>query len=380
MNKRIKYISYFDTQDSEVKRNYITSATNKMLSICDALNDIGYNVNIISMSEVTESKFKFYRASTKKLNNHLTLKLFSSWGGNGKISRKIKYIWHLIQMFIYLVLNCKKEEIVLVYHSLGFYNIIIWAKKIRGFKLFLEVEEIYQDVSKPKFNSMAKNEYRMINLADAYIFPTSLLDKKLNIKHLPSIIIHGTYTVEPQIGEKFEDGKIHVLYAGTFDPRKGGAAAAAAAAYLPANYHIHICGFGNEHDTEIIKKIIADASTNSCASLSFEGLKLGREYIEFIQKCDIGLSTQDPEAAFNSTSFPSKILSYMSNGLSVVSVKIPAISTSAIGKYLCYYHNQTPEDIAQAILSAPTANSNRNVIADLGKKFRKELSDILDAI
>lgn len=380
MKNRIKYISYFDTQDSEVKRNYVTSAANKMLSVCDALNDLGYDVDIVSMSEVTDSTFKFHRGVEKKLNENTRLRLFSSWGGNGILSRKLKFLWHLIQMFTYLVLNCRKGENILVYHSLGFFNIILWAKKIRHFNIILEVEEIYQDVAKPKYVSMAKNEYKMFANADAYVFPTALLEKKLNAKSLPSVIIHGTYKVEPQIEDKFDDGKIHVVYAGTFDPRKGGAAAAAAAAFLPANYHIHICGFGNDIDVQTIQRIIVDTAAKSKACVTYDGLKLGYDYIKFIQKCHIGLSTQDPEAAFNATSFPSKILSYMSNGLSVVSIDIPAVTTSAIGKYLNYYHEQSPQKIAEAILATPSTNNNREIISDLNKKFKSEFSALLDCV
>ena len=50
--------------------------------------------------------------------------------------------------------------------------------------------------------------------------------------------------------------------------------------------------------------------------------------LKFIQKCQIGLCTQNIDAAFNTTSFPSKILSYMSNGLEVVGVNIAAIKNS----------------------------------------------------
>ena len=83
--------------------------------------------------------------------------------------------------------------------------------------------------------------------------------------------------------------------------------------------------------------------------MSYDGLLSGEDYIRFIQSCDIGLSTQNPDAAFNATSFPSKILSYMANGLRVVSIRIPAIEQSAVGDMLIYYDKQTPQEIARAI-------------------------------
>ena len=376
-NKCIKYISFFDFQDSPVRRGYVTSATNKMESICEALNQAGYDVEIISASNVTEPKFKIYKGCTVLRNSHLKLKLFLSWGGNGKLLHQIRMIWHLVALFFFLLTHTSKNEPVIVYHSLGYFNVILWAKKLKKFKLILEVEEIYQDVAAPKFKRMARYENEMIKAADAYIFPTELLNEKINAASKPYVIIYGTYTVEPQCVDKFNDGKIHVVYAGTFDPRKGGATAAASAAFLPENYHVHICGFGSEIDTNAIKSQIEDLQRSSEAAITFEGLKKGRDFIEFIQKCHIGLSTQDPSAAFNATSFPSKILSYMANGLSVVSIDIPAIKTASIGAYLNFYQEQTPEEIAKTIISARNKNNNREIIEKLNCKFIQDLHKII---
>lgn len=373
----IKYISYFDFQDSKIQRGYVTAATNKMESICKSLINAGYKVSIISVANVIEPKFRFYKGGTIHRNPDLSLRLFASWGGKLRIIRQVRMIWHLIALFVYLLMNTSKNMPVIVYHSLGYFNVILWAKRIKKFKLILEVEEIYQDVGAPKFSRMAKYENDMIKVADAYIFPTELLNKQLNIHNKPYVVIYGTYSVEPQIVDKFNDGKIHVVYAGTFDPRKGGAAAAAAAAYLPDNYHIHICGFGNAEDTAELKKKIEDISASSAASITYDGLKKGQDYIKFIQRCHIGLSTQDPSAAFNATSFPSKILSYMANGLSVVSIDIPAIRTASIGRYLNYYKEQKPEEIARAIINAKIDNRNREIIENLEKDFTKNIHHII---
>lgn len=379
MNKTVKYISYFDFQDAKVERGYVTAATNKIESICDILNSIGYSVDIISMSAVTESKFHLYRGSKTERHKGLSLKLFSSWGGTNKILKAARLFWHLLAMFLYLVFHTKKDEVVIVYHSQGYFDVVRWAKKLRRFKMILEVEEIYDDVSKPRFKAMSGSEKRMIADADGFIFPTELLNDKINSRHRPYVIIYGTYRTEPKISERFDDGKIHVLYAGTFDPQKGGAVSAAAAAeFLPKQYHLHICGFGTEHDTLALKREISAIQKKSEATITFDGLKKGREYVEFIQKCHIGLSTQNPHEDFNDTSFPSKILSYMANGIAVVSIDIPAVSTASIAPYIKFYKEQTPENIARAILETKLENDNRAVVAELAKQFKCEIARLIE--
>ena len=116
--------------------------------------------------------------------------------------------------------------------------------------------------------------------------------------------------------------------------------------------------------------------------MTFDGLKSGEEYIEFIQSCDIGLSTQNPDAEFNATSFPSKILSYMSNGLRVVSVRIPAIEQSAIGNYMYYYNEQTPQEIAKAVLSVNLSDNynGKEVIKKLNTEFTENIKNLINDV
>ena len=61
LRRRIKYIGYFDFQDSDVPRNYVVSATNKMEYIVSALNEIGYDVELVSASGSVEPEFRFHR-------------------------------------------------------------------------------------------------------------------------------------------------------------------------------------------------------------------------------------------------------------------------------------------------------------------------------
>ena len=213
-----------------------------------------------------------------------------------------------------------------------------------------------------------------------YIFPTELLNKKINVFGLPYVIIHGAYNAEKNCVEKFNDHMIHCVYAGTFDRKKGGVSTAVEAAlYLNDKYHIHILGFGDKNEENLLLSQISDISTKTDCKITFEGLKTGEDYKRFIQKCDIGLSTQNPDAPFNDTSFPSKILSYMSNGLRVVTVRIPAIESSGIGNDVYYYEKQQPQDVADAIKRVDFNDGycGREMIENLSATFISELNGLL---
>lgn len=379
--REIKYLGFFDFQDSKIKRNYVTSAVNKMETNYMSLIRSGYDVKIVSMSQVVEPVFIFYRGSTTERFKGLKLKTFFSWGGRNPMISKIRSVWHVAAMLSYLLLNTRRDDVVLVYHSLGFFNIVNIAHRLRKFKLIMEVNEIYQDVDKPKYKMNSSTEFKIFGEADAFLFSTELLNERLNPKGKPFAVNYGTYQVIEQRVDRFDDGKIHVVYAGTFDPRKGGAATAvAAAAHLPENYHIHILGFGTKADVENMKETVAKINSDSKSTVTYDGLKTGDEFIDFLQKCHIGLSTQNPTADFNATSFPSKILTYMANGLSVVSIDIPAISGSAVGKQITYYEEQKPERIAEAITMCPIENNNREVITRLSVEFTRDLGLMVSSL
>ena len=377
--KKIFYMAYYNSTNSSERRNAVLSSVNKMNYICEALENNGYNTEIVSASGTTEKKF--CKSKKVKLTDKTTLKLFSSLPRLNRIVSVIDRVILKTKLFLYMIKNTNKDSIVMVYHSLGYMSLVKRLKKLKGFKLIIEAEEIYGDVIGDEKTS--QKEYEFFKIADAFIFPTELLSEKVNTEKKPEVIIYGTYHIEKELPKLFSDGKIHCVYAGTLDPRKGGAIASAESAlFLNENYHIHILGFGNEKEKAETLNTIDSISKKSKAKITYDGLLSGEEYIKFIQSCDIGLSTQNPNGKYNDTSFPSKILSYMANGLRVVSVRIPVVEESGIGKCVYYYDEQTPENIAKAIKSIDFSEEydSRKTIGVLDKAFICNLKTMLKGL
>lgn len=375
--KKILYLGYYDTAENAIEmRAFPPAAATKIKYICSAINRAGENVKIVSACR-TQGR-KNCKGHEFKLNDKTELKLFPCLGYGGAIKRFLRTMQMSIGLFLYLMKNAHRKQPVIVYHGLAYMGIAKLVKKIKGFRLILEIEEIYADVTGGK--GLRKKELAFFKLADAYIFPTELLDEKINTEGKPSAIIYGTYSVEEKLADKFDDGKIHLLYAGTFDPRKGGVVAAAATAGELSNaYHVHICGFGTEEEIKNIKEQIAEVSKKEKATATYDGLLSGEEYLKFVQSCHVGLSTQNPDAEFNDTSFPSKVLSYLSNGLRVVSVRINSLEKSKINELLTYYDENTPKAIAKAIESIDFSKEydSRKTVAELDARFIKEIKEIL---
>lgn len=268
-------------------------------------------------------------------------------------------------------------DTLLVYHSLAFSKVLKKLRKKKKFTLVIQVCEIYADASiNNKINR--EKELLQIALADKYIFSSSILEKELNKENKPYTICMGTYRSEPNLVKPLNDGKIHIVYSGTFNMNKGGVFnALEAAKYLDNNYYLHILGKGNKEIMALFDRKAREAVELSDCTISYEGYHSGDKYKARLQRCKIGLSTQSPNAKFNNTSFPSKILSYMSNGLRVISADILPVKSSTLGEYITYYNGNDPRAIADAIrsidlnsdidLRAVVDTHNSNFVSDLKK-------------
>ena len=215
---------------------------------------------------------------------------------------------------------------------------------------------------------------------DKYVFPNTILNEQLNIAAKPYLVCHGIYKVSEHKPVSFNDGKIHVLYAGTYDPNKGGAVASVRAAqFLDERYHVHVTGFGRKEHEAIVCAEIERVRPHTKCMISFHGYLDDSRFRDLMHHCSIGLCTQDPTSQLNLTSFPSKILNYMANGLTVISGRNRAIEESAVGDLITYYDVQSSESIAQSIMAVQNQNCESGIdrLRFLDSEFEKELRFIL---
>lgn len=373
-NKRIKYFCFHGDHSHGENRNNSPAADSKVDYIVSALNQCGYEVDIISR-QVTDN---FFSLGGKRKDGQNTIRFFVNFG---VLRRLTGWITNLA-FFVWCLFNIKRNETVIIYHSLGYSSVFLRLRKIIEFRIIGEIEEIYHDVSL-KSSDFICNENKFIKLCDAYIIPTVLLNDKINPTNKPFCVIHGIYSVTTKHIFNKKDDFIHVIYAGTLDPDKGGAdAAIKSAEYLPCNYHVHICGFGSNDIIEKTKAHCESISRKGGAMVSYDGIYSGVEFEKKLQQNSIGLSTQNPNAAFNDTSFPSKILVYLSNGLKVVTVRIPVVETSDVNTAVSYYDQQSPSEIAKAIEKATTmiVNSPSELLSSLDRKFCNNINKLVKNI
>jgi hypothetical protein len=156
--------------------------------------------------------------------------------------------------------------------------------------------------------------------------------------------------------------------------------ALAAASFLPADYFLAFLTYGNSKECDAFKAVFQKTQSLCKCELSFSATPLlGKQFIDFLKQFQVGLAVQKDNDQVNSSSFPSKILAYLSCNLHVVTSPIPSVLASPIASKLFICADEKPETIALEIQKACTAPAGdySSLFSSLNQSFETELSRLL---
>lgn len=380
----IHYISSWGENKKGIKLQYSPAGQTKANYVVSCLKELGYEVKVGSFTYAIRGVRKWVKPYSVVSNIGVPIRYCATIPHLTKYGIFLQLFFVGIQLFFYLIFRVRKDDVVIVYHERYYYWPIRMAKLIAQRKMVFEIEEVYTMVSGYPEKDVRK-EIASFQIADGYILINDVIGHYCQLpESKPQCVLYGIYKYRRSKADGFNDGKVHVVYAGTLSRFKGGATAAAAAGYLsPSDFHIHILGFGNGEEIAYINSIVGELRNKGC-SVSFDGLKTGKEFDDFMSRCDMGLSTQSAEGLYNLTSFPSKVLSYLSYGLNVISVKLKVLEKSSVNGCLHYYQDASPQAIAAAITSTAKGGGmiDREALAKtldaLDVQFRNHLKKLIN--
>lgn len=343
---RICYYAYYPCDEYGRERIGDLAAQLQSNYLIQVMNELGYSVEIVSpsRSEKDRKYFSLKRGFTKKINELFYVRYLSVIESKSKI---IRYIFGYLYIFIELLLDLmnNRSDCLIFYHSSFFYffYLFLYFSKRR---FVVEVEEIYSDISQNQ--TARKWEVAFLHLATSFILPNKMMAAEI-ANGKPWVLYHGSCKNEPIMNKVLPENVHHIVYAGTLDPRKmGDLPCVSAAEFLDDSYHIHILGIGFDDNLQRIKKRAASLKAPHCP-VTFHDVLYGDDYLAFLQSCDIGLYPQEATYEDINTSFPSKIMSYLSNGLRVVATRTKPLELSEVADLLFFAESGNPKDIADAI-------------------------------
>ena len=380
IKNKVFYICFYATNENKDKYVTFPSAWNKIDYIVSRIIACGCSVELLSAAKAKPGKRA--RKSKHQLSTDETHHYFSSIGFNGRIWNKITQYWINLQIIMYVILNAKKNDVIMTYHSLYYCFAVNVLRYIFRKKVVLQVEEVYShtDIGAAKFK---QKEEKYILSQKNYICINELV-KEEYAKQKPSVIAYGDYRLCPDYGVEIDSTKIRLVYAGVIEQqRKAAFIAVETMEHLPENYELHIMGFGSEENIAALKQKIAKTNKKVGRECAFyDGHFSGEEYFRKLQSNNIALSTHIYSSSDVDSSrymFSSKILSYLNNNLPVVAQRLECLERSEVGHLLNFYEQPKPELIAQAVMNIKINDKYdfRDLLINLDKKFVNNLKNIL---
>ncbi len=164
--------------------------------------------------------------------------------------------------------------------------------------------------------------------------------------NVPTMLVPGfVVRANPPSGRSPANGDVQLLYSGSLDRTRGVDLLLAALPLLPeAGWHLHLTGAGP------LKKEAAAlaAEPRWLGRVTFHGTLPQAEYSALIGRCHVGLNCQRRSDPISDVTFPSKIFSYLSAGLLVLSSRASDVPV-VCGDACIYYDAETPEALAEAV-------------------------------
>lgn len=249
-----------------------------------------------------------------------------------KLAPWVLFNWlSVIFRFPYCFYLCIKYDKIIIYHSEGFYYYTLIFKIFRK-KTILQVNEIYSNVSQNKFRLFI--EKRHINTFKKLIVSNFYL--KFNWFCNKEVFVRGGYFRKTSVSIEQCRNEFSYIYAGSIDEFKMGNYSILLKLInsIPQDLQLYLCLVTTD---DIFQKIIHDVNKKANIYL-FRDIP-DKDLQKFYLKCKYGLVLQDSTKPLNLTSFPSKIFSYLNNGLIPIAQRHGQFLNSEINDFFGYIDN-----------------------------------------
>ena len=367
--------------NADSSRRAALSGIHKSQYISRLLHDIGVQWTSVAVSFSCGQKGKKAMECRGEFGEQVIISPMLPY--RTKMGQIIAKVYQRAWLCLFFLTRIQEDDVVVVYHALN-KLIPLWVlRKVKKTSVILEVEEIYGAISPAMSSVKKKIERAVIQLADGYIFPNQSLFDYIDDKTKPFCVVEGNISLQKKVTAPPEDGQIHVVYAGILNHDKGAAIITKIAECLSEKYVVHVIGHGEPQEIERLSKDIDayNAHCKNAASVIYDGEKKGDDFVAYLQRCHVGLCPQIVTENYNDASFPSKISTYLANGLRVVATDTRAIRESRLSE-LIEVAPYEPKAIAKAIegidFSAPLRADE--VLSKVRAEQLKEMKTVFSAV
>lgn len=199
-------------------------------------------------------------------------------------------------------------------------------------------------------------------LIDAAFVAHPALEERLP-RTIPRLLVPG-FVSEQVSGPRFADGTLRFLYCGSLDVPRGIDILLAALSHLPeAGWRLEISGDGE------LAGVVKDFADQPAWKnrVTFHGTLSNSAFNDLIGRCHVGVNCQRAADAISEVTFPSKLFTYLSAGLLVISSRASGVS-QILGAAASYYDGDSPAALGRAL---------REMLSDFDSTRRKGMTSFV---
>lgn len=319
-----------------------------------SVQGIKYN-RLLAEGISKQDNIKITTLSALGISRYISKKIF--WGKQEENIDNIKYVYApfinlpiirqltlMIYSFVY-VMSIKNKNDFYIINDILSSSISIGAliasklKNIPNIGIITDLPEYLTN------NRLVKIQNYIINNQDAYIFLTEEMNKKLNVKNKPYIVIEGSVDINMnECKNKLEDKykKKVCIYAGAIQKIYG--IRNLVYAFIKANINdseLHIYGDGDfrEELEEICKY-------HNC--IKYFGVKDNNFVVKEELKATLLINPRPSNEEYTKYSFPSKNMEYMVSGTPVLTTMLPGMPIE-YNKYVYLFKDETENGLIKTL-------------------------------
>lgn len=350
---RLHYFSYYLDAGMEAQRGASPASFAKIEYTKTALLAAGVDLRLVSTAIAKPGAGSLPREE-REVGSHERHIYLPSRRFPSRLSFPVTQALMWLQIVRYLLTQVRRGDMVMAYHSPAYLRPFRVARRLKRFRLILEVNEVYATVW-DQYASRRPSEEAFIREADAHLFVSSIAAGEFS-GGKPYAVSHGTYALPERRAWPVEDGQTHAVYAGVVDHRRGAELAAQSALHLPADHVVNILGFGADDAVRRLRQVVAEVNAEAGReAVVFHGEKRGQDLTDFLHRCHVGLNThryEPSELEGARYCFPSKVSLYLTHGLPVVSSELEVVTESPLAEFVTFYRDDDPASVAAAVVEA----------------------------
>ena len=254
---------------------------------------------------------------------------------------RIPFSW--LMYAIHVARHVRKGDVLMVDNFELIYVLAAWlCRLLYGSRILLDYED-GKHLTDRNWARLMSGPAEILGkpLIKGAILAHSALGKRLSEK-IPKISVPGFYkpTTSRIAGDR--QGPVRFVYAGSLDKPRGIDLLLGALPHLPdQGWRLDITGAGPLQDSV---RRLANISRFQ-GKVFFHGVLPSQEHAALFAACHVGLNLQLSSDPISSVTFPSKIFSYFSAGLEVISTEASQLKT-VLPEACIYLEEESPDALA----------------------------------